>query len=303
MRVSIWNGSYITYADDTNIYWESTTDMINETINTANNVLDKVSNYCNNNMLRLNEGKCKFMILGSKNAIRKISEINLNNVTINNKNMERLHIARVLGVTMDEVLSWRKHVNLCIGKAMANFFQISRSSKFLEEKAKVNLCDSIVLSQFNYCDVVFSNMDKYLEQKIQKVQNLCIRFIFEIKKRHTCDYNSFRQKLNWLDMNKRRIKHGLTLIYKILHGYAPHYLSDSFTLTNEIHTVNTRNSSNSIWIDKSITSKIHRNSYRFHMAQIFNLLPENIKNSVSIDAFQNKLTKHLMDNELVLPQT
>ena len=32
MRLSIWNGSYITYADDTNLYWESAVDAINETI-------------------------------------------------------------------------------------------------------------------------------------------------------------------------------------------------------------------------------------------------------------------------------
>ena len=44
------------------------------------------------------------------------------------------------------------------------------------------LCDSIILSQFNYCDVVYSNLDKYLKDKIQKVQNLCLRFIFDTKK-------------------------------------------------------------------------------------------------------------------------
>ena len=38
MRMSIWNGSYLTYADDTNLYWETPADMINESIREANSV-------------------------------------------------------------------------------------------------------------------------------------------------------------------------------------------------------------------------------------------------------------------------
>ena len=83
-------------------------------------------------------------------------------------------------------------------------------------------------------------MDKYLKDKIQKIQNICLRFIFDIKKNVNVDHTSLRKKLNWLDMGSRRLKHGLTLIYKILHGLAPNYLRDSFTLVNEVHNVNTR---------------------------------------------------------------
>ena len=102
-------------------------------------------------------------------------------------------------------------------------------------------------------------------------------------------------------MKNRRIKHGLTMIYKILNGLAPHYLSDNFTLTSEIHNVNTRNASNSIWISKNITSKIHRKSYSFYMAQIYNNIPENIKKSISVNSFKHSLTKFIQSGKLVLP--
>ena len=42
MRLSIWNGSYITYADDTNLYWESAADAINETLAKANSFPNKM---------------------------------------------------------------------------------------------------------------------------------------------------------------------------------------------------------------------------------------------------------------------
>ena len=104
-------------------------------------------------------------------------------------------------------------MNACISKAMSNFFQMSRYKRFLNKEAKINLCESIVLSQFNYCDVVYSNMDKYLKDKIIKTQNICLKFIFNIRRKEHCDYKLLRKELQWLDMNQRRIKHGLTLIY------------------------------------------------------------------------------------------
>ena len=123
MRVSIWNGSYITYADDTNLYWESSVDTINSTIEAANDVLEKVSTYCVDTCLRLNETKCKYIFIGSKPAIRKLNSTDINPVRINGSDLEQVSCAKVLGVLFDEVLSWQKQVNSGISKAMGNFFK------------------------------------------------------------------------------------------------------------------------------------------------------------------------------------
>ena len=270
-------------------------------MDSANQVLGQISTYCVDTCLRLNETKCKYMFIGTKPALRKLNDLQINNLNINGTDLERVKNAKVLGVTFDEVLSWQKQVNLCISKAMGNFFQIYRYKKFLNQEAKITLCDSIVLSQFNYCDTVYSNMDVSLEKKVQKIQNICLRFIFNYRMKDRCDHDILLKKLNWLNMKNRRIKHGLTMIYKILNGLAPHYLSDNFTLTSEIHNVNTRNASNSIWINKNITSKIHRKSYSFYMARIYNSLPENIQKSVSVNAFKLSITKYIKSGNLVLP--
>ena len=298
MRVKIWNGSYITYADDTNLYWETTIADIHKTLISANSVTTNISKYCVDNCLRLNNDKCKYMFLGTIPAINKLKTIHLSDIKINNVVMERVSHSKILGVTFDEVLSWRKNVNLCISKAMSNFFQISRYKKILTKESKIILCESVVLSQFNYCDIVYSNMDNYLKEKIQKVQNLCIRFIFDLKRKDHCNYSSYRKQLKWLDMNLRRLKHGFTLIYKILHGLAPNYLCDTFTLVNQMHNVNTRRSSNDIWINKSSTSKLHRKSYTFEMANLYNQIPEDIKNCISVNSFKKRIGEFLYTNTL-----
>ena len=72
----------------------------------------------------------------------------------------------------------------------------------------------------------------------------------------------------------------------MLHGQAPNYLQDMFSYQNEIHHVNTRGSQdNKIWIDKSIKSKIHRDSFKFHVPCQYNKLPTKIRNCTSVNSF------------------
>jgi hypothetical protein len=160
----------------------------------------------------------------------------------------------------------------------------------------------MVLSQFNYADVVYMNMNKILQYKIQKIQNLCIRFIFNCKNRRNFSITEYRRKLGWFSMSERRACHGLTLIFKIANGRSPNYLSDLMTFTNEVHQVNTRSSRrNTIWISNDIKAKSRRNSFMFSMCTLYNTLPENIINSLSVEIFKTKLKKYISDNKLILP--
>ena len=54
------------------------------------------------------------MFIGSKPAIRKLNDLQTNNLKINGSDLERVLNARVLGVTFDEVLSWQKQVTFLI---------------------------------------------------------------------------------------------------------------------------------------------------------------------------------------------
>ena len=67
---------------------------------------------------------------------------------------------------------------------------------------------------------MYQNIDMCLQRKIQKVQDMCCRFIFDIKKSESVDYVELRTKLGWLSMKQRRDLHCLTMLYKILHDSA-----------------------------------------------------------------------------------
>ena len=168
-------------------------------------------------------------------------------------------------------------------------------------ESKKLLCESIVLSHFNYCDAVYINLDTSLQNKIQRIQNICLRFIFNIKKRQSCNYDLLRRKIGWLDMKQRRMLHSLTIMFKILTDRAPEYLRDSITLIDEMQALNTRGQTetNNIWIGKDIRSKIRRNSFIFYTSRLYNEIPENIRKCKSVPSFKLKLTEFLTKYALV----
>ena len=300
MRKCFRFGNYHEYADDTSEYKNCTAENINDSIQDVNKDLQSVGDYCKNNILTLNEDKCEFIIIGSKFAMKKVNDQILEPIIVNDKPIERVTYAKYLGLTFDEVLSWIRHVNLCIARAIGKFKEFSNCKKMLSFESKKIFCESLVLSQFNYADVVYMNMNKVTQNKIQKIQNLCIRFIFNLKRGSDISISKYRKELGWLSMSERRACHGLMLMFKISSGRAPNYLSDLVTFTKEIHQVNTRSSRmNTIWIGKDIKTKSRRSSFIFSMSVLFNKLPEDIKNSVSAVMFKTKFKKLITENKLI----
>ena len=75
------------------------------------------------------------------------------------KIIERKKEAVNLGITFDEVLSWTKYVNISVSSAYRRLNQCYRHKKFLTMQTKINICESYVLSNFNYSDVLLQNMN------------------------------------------------------------------------------------------------------------------------------------------------
>ena len=301
IRQHIEVGSHHSYADDLQIYKSFKSPDINETIISLNKDLKNIAEYCDNSALKINEGKCYYLILGSSRSLQKIPYMPHVPVIINGIPIKRVYKIRNLGITFDEVLSWRRHINSRIQVAMGNYIAISRFKNFLSEESKLILCESIVLSHFNFGDSVFLNIDKYLQGRIQRIQNICLRFIFGIRKKSKCDYDELRSRHKILDMNQRRILHGLTSLFKVLKNHEPSYLADFFTQYKEIRTRNTRICDLNIYQPDVQISSIHSRAFKFYIPRVWNLLPGDIKAANTLNTFKIKVKKLLLTNNLEIP--
>ncbi len=145
-----------------------------------------------------------------------------------------------------------------------------------------------------------SNMNLQLQSRIQKVQNSCVRFIFSIRKRDCHRIINYLNKLAWLSMEKRRLLHMLSEVYKIYNNLSANYLK--FNTTSDIHNYSTRQADH-IYIPMRRTA-ISTNSFMSRGPVLYNNLPDNIKQMSSLMKFKQACKKYLLllqmpsDNDL-----
>ena len=273
--------AYHLYADDTQIYSHCQPESIVSAVAELNVTLNNISNWSKANALTLNSSKCQALIIGSSHNLKMLSNNDsVPPITIDDINIPLVKKYKNLGVIFDDTLSWTSHINSLVSKSYYKLRNFRNQKNFLSPAVKLKLCDSLILSNFTYCDILFGNLSANLQQKVQRVQNSCLRFIYGVRIRE--HISPYLLKSTWLNMSNRRMLHCLCFVHQILHDDAPPYFQDYLTTSEFSHAYHTRNRNLIIPPFRKI---IKQNSFFVKRIQEFNHLPEEINLSLSLNSF------------------
>ena len=154
----------------------------------------------------------------------------------NNVQLKPVAEVKLLGVTFDSKLTFTKHINnLCI-KAGRHINALSRLSNVLSKDSKQQLFQTFILSNFNFCPVVWHFCGMAELKQIEKVQKRALKIIYND---FNNSYVNLREYANRPLMYVDRLRYIVIEIFKIYHGMSPIYLSDLVAKTSQMY--NTRN--------------------------------------------------------------
>lgn len=168
------------------------------------------------------------------------------------------------------------------------------SRHLLSVKLKTMLCESLVLSQFNYCDFIYGScIDSLDKNRIQKVQNSCCRFIHNLRK-----YDHVSDKINdtnWLRMENRRMHHLGNFVHALLKSpHSPRTLRSKFVTRSNIHSVDIR-FKDKFTIPRHRTAMFKR-SFIYNAIQLYNSTPQVLK-IFNINKFKFKFKSYLFSKQ------
>ena len=168
----------------------------------------------------------------------------------------------------------------------------------LPVKTKVELAQSLLLPILDYADVCLIDLNEDLLNKLQRLQNLCVRFIYGLRKfDHVSEY---RSKLKWLPIRLRRDEHVLTLLYNVLYDpRTPTYLKERFQYLGSGHCRTLRSMSDNVLLAPLTRSGYYRESFTVRATHLWNKLPSEIRHSKSLAIFRTKLHNYLLECSLV----
>ncbi len=143
------------YADD------STVCAAASSVGELNNILQKeltlVLELVTSNKLVLNVEKMKSIIIGSKYQLNDEPTLKLN---MNSIPVEQVQETNLLGIMTDNKLLWPKHIDNIVCKMGKAVSVVRRASKVLSPHVVRQVLSALVLSQLDYCFVIWSKINK-----------------------------------------------------------------------------------------------------------------------------------------------
>lgn len=288
----IKNSKIHLYADDTQIYYSFKPEMLREAVEKINEDLSSIHDWANNNTLVLNAAKTKYMVLGSKVQCAKVASQSFD-VKINGQVLQKVDNALNLGLIMDKELRYIDHINSKIKNSFYRLKTLYNIRKYLSESVRKTLVEAIVLSQFNYCDAVYGpRLYNKTKRAIQRVQNACTRFCYNIPNR--AHITPYLNEKNILKMETRRQLHLTCLVHKVALKKRPKYLFEKLEWVKDVQQRNTRRrEANKLVIPTHRTSNF-KGSFKYSAAKIWNNLPPPLRQSMSQLTLKRYISRELL---------
>jgi len=262
------NCNFHLYADDTQLYYSFELERIDDAVTIVNSDLNSVLKFSNDHGLRINPSKTQAIMFGY--AAARVSALNTFRVNLNNTHIKFSDTAKSLGVVLDYKLRFKENTNLLIQRAFSNLKFLYSCRNILNGKLKKQLCDSLVLSHFNFCDNVYGPcLDAVDSARVQRIQKACVRFICGLRSRTSV--SSKIEEMGWLSMENRRFLHCASMFHRVLAVSRPSYLHRKITYRTDVHNLNTR-------FRGRLSPPLHRTelfkrSFSYQVVNVMNQIP------------------------------
>jgi len=207
------------YADDTTPY------SCNSDLNALKSKLEtdctNAIDWFRNNYMKLNTDKCKLIVAGKKDHTQ--------NINVGESNIEESSEVNLLGVLIDNELSFKSHLLAKIKKANSKIAMIKRHQNFLTFQQRKIVLSSFVHCHFSYAPLAWMFHSRQINNKINRVQERALRILYGDDQ---SSYEDLLKRNEGFTVHERNIQLLLTEMFKAKNKIEPHLLQDIFEASN-----------------------------------------------------------------------
>jgi len=277
------------YADDVMAFRSFAISEAQHAAESLNNDLNLIAEWSLANGLHLNPKKSSLLVTGSLSLLSRLHSFDIH---IQQSSLEPRCSVKVLGVHVDTSWTFEHHVIAKCRLAYSRLKMLFGLRHILSVSQKLLLTQSLILSLFDYANVVYIPcLNKSSLNRIQLIQNSCLRFVYGIRK---YDHISpAYQYSGWLNIYQRYIVHLGCTTFKTLHSGTPSYLRDLLYFNTESRSgpyMCTRHQ-NCLSCPPYHTKKFE-SAFSYAAVKLYNSLPPSIRSESSFSSFKAALTQH-----------
>ena len=268
---------FFLFADDTTVFYSADPNDPN-TEKILNEELEKVSGWLAANKLSLNVKKSNFLHFHQGKSAKITIKLKINNTLVEEKDS-----TKYLGTFLDNKLDWKIQIQHIKSKISRGIGIISKIRHSIGD-ACLNLYHSFVQSYLNYNILNWSCTHKSSLEPIEKKIKKAIRLISFTKTKvdHTAP---LFKKHNILPFYEHIQHRRASFMWKMHNGY----------IQNPLNTIFTKNLQNDQkYVLPLPKTEKDKNSFEYTCVRAWNLVPEAIRNSSTLNSFKYNYKRHLL---------
>lgn len=274
------------YADDTTLFdINISKEAVQANLQKA---LVSVDVWCKHNGMLLNSSKTKVMLITTSQKRSKLDNDTLH-LTYKDVTLQMISYDKILGVYIDNNLTWSYHINFLIKKISSYLWLLSKIKEYLTIKNRVKFYKSYIQPHLDFCNVIWGNTSQRNLLRLYRLQKRACRIILNYEIDNMV--NSF-YKIKVLTIYERIFLRKAKFMFKVFIQETPLYIRNMFeptVINNEARIL--RSSSINNFVIPKPNKELFKLSMSYSGTLIWNILPEYIKLSNNISTFHNRCIK------------
>jgi hypothetical protein len=232
--------------------------------------------------------KCKVIHFGRNNPKNKY--------TMNGIELEEELTERHIGVKISSNLKPSKHCQEAASKARVVLGQLSRCFHYRDKNVFLRLYKQYVRPHMEFASAAWSPWQVNDINLLEEVQIKAVKMISGLKAK---DYEGKLKELDLWSLEKRRVLLDLTQLHKIVYGIGEVQCSVKHAERRDDVRAVTRSQADNLNIIKERANlEVRRNFFTLRTADVWNRLPSDIKQIVSVSKFKSRLVQWMREQKL-----
>ena len=276
----------VMYADDVQFLHSGNPSNVIELQNRVENTLLKAQTWFNQNRLKINPTKTDVIVVRSR---QRRAEIKMK-IQFGDAYIPLSETTKILGIVLDENLSWKAHVSAIIQRCYATLSGLTKFTHRLSYEVKKMIVESLIFPHIHYCLTVWGSCNAGQRHRIQKVVNHCARVVHCARRRD--HVSPMLRELKWLNVGDLLAVRDVAAVYRALRqAHAPAALRDMFTLVSDVSSAETRQRAEEHLRPPQVRTELARRSFRYRAAVTWNQAPAAVRCAPSVAALTARATK------------
>ena len=279
------------YADDTTVY--DIQDSVEEIETNLQSTLNNLHAWCRDNGMILNSSKTKVLLVTTTQKRQRLQNENLD-LKFNNESLTMITNDKILGVYVDNNLTWSEHIKHLSRKITSSIWLLSKMKKFLSQGHRVQFYKSYIQPHIDFCNIIWGSSSETNKLKIFKLQKRACRVILDY---NVEDIHEAMKSLKIMSVYDRLYLRKAKFMFKVAKNMTPTYITENFTPRNNAMntTVLLRSSTAGCFVPPKPRTEYFKQSLRYSGCLVWNSLPQEVKDAQTQETFHSRCLKWLLN--------